>query len=271
MIKKIINFILNFVMSILVLVVISIIIISNTVFNKEYIKQKLFENKFYDRAYSDIKEDFENYTMQSGLELDILNDLFSKDKVIDDINSKIDSIYSGNKIEIETDSIRNELDARINRELEKNSRFPSNEEKDSIKKYEDAIIDSYNNGILYGYEIDLNQEILKNIQKYCILGIVIISIILIIINKSFLKYSACIGINLIFSGIIFILLRVLIEKRIQHILILDAKFSWFLVNGLNDIILRFFKAGIVAISIGFALIVFGSLEKIQKTIENKKD
>lgn len=270
MIKKVLNFILNLIMSVLVLVLICINIIFGTIYNKEYIKEKLNENKFYDRAYSDIKEDFENYTMQSGLELEILDGLISKEKVFQDINKKIDSIYSGKKVEIETDSIRNELDSRINSALEKNNRIPSDSEKLSITKYEDAIIQSYESGILYGKTFSIENNYLKISRTSCITGIIIISIILILINKSFLKYISCIGVNLLFSGILCSSLRYLLDKRIMHILILDKKFSNFLVNTLLEISNIFYENGMIFIVVGVLFIVIGSLEKFKKTIENKE-
>ena len=271
MIKKIINFCLNLIMSILVLGLIVISLVSNTILNKNYIKQKLLENKFYERTYSDIKEDFENYTMQSGLDLEILDGLFTKKKVINDINSKIDYIYDGKNFEVETNSIREELVSRINNTLEENNRIPSDDEKESIKIYEDVIVDCYKTGILYGRNFTIETDYLKQPRIACIIGIVVISIVLIIINRNILKYISFIGINLLFSGILCSSLKFLLEKRIQHILILDAKFSNFLINSLTEIIEKFYKCGIVASIIGLAFIVFGSLEKIKKTIENKKN
>ncbi|MBR2290245.1 MAG: hypothetical protein IJ867_06650 [Clostridia bacterium] len=274
MIKKILNFLLNFAMSILVLGLIVVALISNTVLNKEYIKRKLEENRFYDRTYSDIKEDFENYTMQSGLELEILDGLFTKEKVVQDVNLKIDSIYNGKKGEVETASIRNELDLRINRALEENNRVPKEEEKASIQKYEDTIVDSYKSGILYGVNFSINgiyEKYLEKAKIACIVGIVVISAILLIINRNLLKYISFVGINLLFSGILSLSVKFLIEKRVQHILILDSKFSNFLVNSLNDLIEKCFQIGVVVIAVGFALIVLGSLEKLKKTIENKTD
>lgn len=271
MIKKFINFFLNLIMSVLVLSFILICLISNTLFNKEYIKNKMIENKFYDRAYLDIKEDFENYTMQSGLELEILDNLFTKDKVTKDINDKLDSIYNGKEISIDTSSIKNELDNRINSALEKNNRIPSDSEKESISKYEDAIIESYNSGILYGANFSIKENQLSNICRIVIISIVINSLILIIINRSFLKYISFIGINLLFSGIIFLGIKVLLENKAQHILILDSKFSNLIVNTITDIFQNILSIGIISCVIGIVLICIGCLEKFKKTIENKNN
>ncbi|MBR1539952.1 MAG: hypothetical protein IJ629_02055 [Clostridia bacterium] len=269
MIKKGINFVLNLVMSVLVLGLICVLLISSTAFRKEYIKEKMRENHFYDRTYSDIKEDFENYTMQSGLELEILDGLFTKEKVEKDINSKIDAIYGGKKAKIETDSIKSELDSRINLALEEKNRVPSEDEKKSIQKYEEVIVDCYQSGILYGRDFSISSKYLGLAKNICITAIIVISILLLIINRSILKYISFIGINLLFSGILCASIKFLLEKRVQHILILDAKFSNLLVNCLNDCIEKFYHFGIIAAILGVILIVLGSLEKIKKTIENE--
>ena len=269
MIKKGINFVLNLVMSVLVLGLICVLLISSTFFNKEYVKEKMRENRFYEKTYSDIKEDFENYTMQSGLELEILEGLFTKDKVEKDINSKIDAMYGGKKVKIETDSIRMELDSRIDLALEENNRVPSENEKKSIQKYEDVIVDCYQSGILYGRDFSISSKYLGLAKNICIIAMIVISILLLIINRSILKYISFIGVNLLFSGILCASVKFLLEKRIQHILILDAKFSKLLVNCLNDIIGKFHNFGIIAVLLGVILIGLGSLEKIIKTIENE--
>ena len=271
MIKKILNFLLNFILSVLVLVGISLNLVSNTIFNKDYIKQKLKENNFYSRAYSDIKDSFENYTMQSGLNLEILDNLITEEMVTDDINSKVDSIFNGNKVSIDTNLIRTELDARINHALEENNRVPSDSEKESIKKYEDAIVDSYQSGILYGKDFAIETVFLEKAKIMDIASIVLISIILLIMNKSILKYMSFVGINLLFSGILCASIKYLLEKRIEHILILDAKFSNFLVNTLTEIIGEFYKLGIMIVIIGILFIIIGSLKNLRKTIENTND
>ena len=272
MIKKIINFLLNLIMSILVLGLISICIIITSVLNKEYMKARLIENNFYDRSYGDIKEDFENYTMQSGLELDILDGLFTKEKVENDINIKLNAIYDGKKADIETDSIRNELDSRINNVLEQNNRILSSDEKKSVDKYEDVIADSYKSGILYGKDFSISKDFKNLINAICIaivISIIMISIILIIINKSFIKYISFIGINLLFSGILCISVKFLLADRIVHILFMDAKFSKLLVSTLSDIISRFYYIGIAAVIVGCTFIIIGSYKKWKKLLRIK--
>lgn len=261
MIKKILKFILNFVLSVLILVLISSNIFSITIFDREYIKQKLKSNDFYIRSYSDIVESFENYTMQSGLDLEILDGLIAEGQVADDINRKMDSLFTKINGDIDTSSIRTELDNRINNVLAENGRVPSDKEKESIKKYEDAIEKAYKDGILYGanFSVSLNVKYINRCNAICIVGIIIISIALIIVCTKPLRYLACLGIGLLFSGIFSISAKLLIENRIKNIIILDSKFSALIVNILNDILSKFFVAGIVLTVIGILLIFIGNI------------
>ena len=272
MIKKFFTFFINLIMSFLVLIIIFCNLILNTVYSKNFVKQKLAENSFYERSYSDIVEVFEENSMSSGLDLSILDNLISKEKVINDINKKIDTIYGGNKEKIETESIRNELDLRINNILKENNRKPTNNEKKSIKEYEDAIVNCYKKGILYDVDFILEgKNCIEFINICCICGVLVLALIIIIINKSIFKYISCLGVNLLFSGILCVSVKFLIEKRVVHILLLDAKFSKLLVNSLIDVINIIYEIGLISVGVGFVLSIIGNLLNLKKTIENKND
>lgn len=245
MTKKVIRFILNFVLSVLVLTLIGSFMISTTILNREYIKQKLKSNDFYIRTYSDIMESFENYTISSGLDLEILDGLIAEGQVANDVNVKVDSYFTKIKAEIDTKSIRTELDNRINKVLEENNRVPSEQEKVSINKYEDAIEKAYKDGILYGSDFEINVEYVNRCNAICIVGIILVSIAIIFLSRRFIRYFACLGVSFLFSGIFSAALRFFIEHRIKNIIILDSKFSSLLINVVTDILDRFFKFGIV--------------------------
>ena len=261
MTRKIFKYLLNFVLSVLVLLLICLNILSNTIFNREYIKQKLKSNDFYIRSYSDIIESFENYTMQSGLDLEILDGLVSEGQVADDINLKIDSFFTKIDGDVDTSPIINELDSRINKALEENNRVPSDDEKESIKKYEDAISEAYKDGILYRADFSVKVEYLTRAIAVCIVGIIVVSLILIFLRgKRIKKYIGCLGISLLFSGIFSAVLKFLLEKRIQNILILDTKFSSLIINITTEILNKFFDIGVM---IGLVGIIFILVENIR--------
>ena len=76
MVKKIIIYIMNFFLVIFIFTLSSLLIFSNTILNKQYIKEILEKNNYYEKTYYNIQNDFENYILQSGLDKDILNNLY---------------------------------------------------------------------------------------------------------------------------------------------------------------------------------------------------
>ena len=274
MIKKILNFILNFFLSLLVLGLICLNVAYNTVLKKDYIKEMLEKNNFYSRAYSDIKSNFENYTIQSGIELEVLDEVLTQEMVSKDIDNRIDYIYGGKKVETSSSIVREKLENIIIDTLKEKNREPTETERVAIDKYEDAIVDAYEMGILYKVDYQLDSKIIETIKTArtaCIITIVVISIILLILNRSILKYISIVGVSFLFSGILCGSLKFLLEKRIAYIMIFDKKFSNFLVNSLTDILGKLYQLGIIFGSIGIVLIIIGSFEKFKKTIENKND
>ncbi|MCI8309864.1 MAG: hypothetical protein HFJ45_06790 [Clostridia bacterium] len=269
MIKKVITFILNFLLIILGISTFIIIIISKTVLNEEYLKSVLVTNNFYQRAYDDIKDDFENYTMQSGLELDILDSLVSKEKVTNDINKRLDSIFNLENFEVDTNSIKEELNSRINNILVENNRVLEESEKTSIEKYENAIVDSYKSGILYGKQLHIPSDLVSKYLKYTVISMIVLILLIIIINRKIKTILNSCGVILLPIGIIISLVKPLVLHRVQNILMLDQKFSNCLVFVLNDIVEKCFKYGIVIAIVGMLFIIISSINFFQKSIEHK--
>ena len=272
MIKKIITFILNFILVILCIIAFMVILISNTALNNEYLKSMLKENNFYERSYSDIKDGFVSYTMQSGLELEILDNLVSNKKVESDINARLDAILNNKEAKIDTTFLKAELDYRINTALENNNRIPTENEKISIEKYENAIEECYDNGILYGNyskKLHIPSDLVSKYFKYIIFAIIVDAVLIIIINRKLKTIFNSLGVILLPAGVLILSIKPLIEHKVQNILIFDQKFSNFLVYVLNDIINKCFKFGIIFAIIGFIFILISSLKKFEKTIEDK--
>jgi hypothetical protein len=271
MIKKFITFLLNFILVVLVIILFGIILLSKTVLNKDYLKNVLKENNFYTRAYSDIKDEFENYTIQSGLELDILDDLVSNEKVTLDINSRLDAIFEKDDAVIDSEMIKEELNSRIEATLKENNRTPTSKEEEAILTYENTITDCYESGILYGKQIHIPSNLLSKYLKYIIIAILIDTFLIIIINRNLKTILNSIGVILLPVGLLILLLKPLLQHRVQNILIMDQKFSNCLIYILNDILEKCFKYGIIMVIIGILFILISSMYFFQKTIEDKNN
>lgn len=272
MIKKIITYIISFILSLCILLFASLLIFSNTILDKQYMISMLEKNNYYERTYEDIKDGFKNYIMQSGLEESILDNLYSKEKVVSDVNMVIESIYENKELQIDIQTIRNQLNNRINTVLQQNHRVPDAEEREAIQVFVEAIVDTYENGIVYssssikkiGKICHKAQTIVKEIKMMCVAVIFVLTIIIIVVNCNIKKSLNAIGISLLTSGILCTALKLLIVNRIHDVLILNMTFSETLRAICQEIIDNFFTAGIAMIIVGLCSIIIGNLKKRQK-------
>lgn len=266
MVKKTIIFIINFFLVICIFLLSSLQIFSNTILDKQYIMRLLEKNNYYEKIYYSIEDGFKNYIMQSGLEESILDNLYDRKKVNEDINMVINTIYDGTSINVNTDSIVQKLDNRINSILKQNNRIPEKQEKEEIKIFEDAIATTYVDEITYSAEAIKEisnvfmkiQLLLPNI-KIVLIGMIIILLALIVaISRNVLKIVNAIGIMFLAVGIINVAIKLLIKDRVHNILILNSAFSMSIIDLINSIINSFFKVGIIALSVGAVLIILSS-------------
>lgn len=274
MVKKIIIYIMNFFLVIFIFTLSSLLIFSNTILNKQYIKEILEKNNYYEKTYYNIQNDFENYILQSGLDKDILNNLYDMEKVNSDINMVIDAIYDGSEIKVDTTKIIQELDDRINEVLKQNNREPEKEEREEIEIFENTIAQVYYDGITYS--IDDVKEIsniikqlkvaIKNIEMILIVVSILELLIILFINKSVRKNANTLGIMMLTVGIIGIAIKILIGDRTHDILILNLAFSASLIDLINSIISKFFILGVTMSVIGLVIIILSNCLK-RKLIE----
>lgn len=269
MVKRIIIYIINFLLSLCVLLLSSLLIFSNTVLNKQYVINVLERNDYYEKTYYNIQEGFKNYIMQSGLEESILEDLYDREKVNNDINMVIDAIFENKSINIDTEVIVQKLDDRINAILEQNNRVPEKEEREEIKIFEDTIAEVYSDEISYSIEsIEQISSVLTKIQlllstvKIALIIVTIVLFLLIIaISRSLREIINTLGITLITAGIIQVAIKLLIGDRTHNILILNSNFSTSLIDLINSIVQTFFYTGITFAGLGLVIIIASSFIK----------
>lgn len=254
--KKIILYILTFILSLGTFAMIALGIFSNTILNKKYVLDTLERNNYYERTYANIQEGINNYAMQSGLEQEIFENLYSREKITQDIYQVVDSIYENKEVKINAEEIKEELDSRIYRVLEEHQKMPEQKEKESIQNLENVISETYVSGIVYSSEIVAKisqplQKVLQMMPKLFMINIAFVCILLIIIGivskKESFRYF---GISFITSGILSILLQLFAGDRVHYILILNTSFSECVRSMINSMIQMFSIMGGIFIVIG---------------------
>ena len=264
-IKIILNIILSFILMIGIILS-TFVIMADFYTNKKNIIKRFENINLYNSVYEEVREGFENYIYQSGLEISIIDKICTKEKVKNDVNSVINSMYGEGDSNIDTSEIRINLDNAINEYLATQGRKLSNEEQENISRFEDLIEESYKDEIaLYqkGSNIISRKlpSILSKIRIIEITSIAITSailIVLVVINAKKMSTAASyVGISIFASGIILLFAKNTITTRVNvnELLIFTKALTSGVVSIANSILDSISHYGMIYIFTGIALIV----------------
>ena len=270
--KKIISYILSFILAVLIIITCIITMVKSTIMNKQYVISKLEEAKYYERMDAEIIEQFKNYTIQSGLTDDVLEDLFTIEKFTNDINNVIDSIYEGKKIEIDTSEIIENLKKNIEAEVEKEGKVVDFEEE-AMQEYLKAIENAYESQISYSTNV-VNEigstfsKILNLADKAQIaiyIATTIVFLIIVIINIKQIIGLKYISIATMASGLFILVSKLIIESKtdLKNIMLINQATTKVIQLVLEDILSK-------VIVVGIGLFVFGIICSLAYNAINKK-
>ena len=156
--KIILGYILGLLVSVILLIIVFIIIIKTTIYNKEYLKKELINNNYYEMVSQDIISNMQNYSVSSGLPETVLENIFTKEEVIIDIDNYIDNLYDGVIYKKDTSEIKEKLNANIDEYLTKHELKVTT--VDSLNMYKDDI------GKVYAEEVELYNLLNNFIPKF---------------------------------------------------------------------------------------------------------
>jgi len=245
-----------------------VFIMQKTVLNKEYIIGKLENNNYYDNLDANIKNDLEGYIGPSGLDDTVLQDIYTKYKLIEDVNTVISNIYIGIDASsaIETESIKTNLKNNIASFLNNDQKYTAEEE--SINEFVDQIAQRYEQDISYSSyinqvkdSIQLASKMADKYAKYIYFATIVLAIAIIFINLKKYKIFKPIGIGVITSGLLMSIMNIFVNARldINNIVILNNAMSTVVVDIIKSILKAVTIAGIAYIIGGFILIVIGNI------------
>lgn len=250
LIKQILSFIFIIILSISMLCSFLVFIFSNTILNKDYILNKMEECNYYEQTYLDMNEILEQYIGPSGLDEEVLKDIYTENKIKDDINTTVNTIFTGEEKAIETEAIREKL----NKNIYKNYNIKDNE-KEAITNFENTIINEYTKQIthhdyLYSLEnyIPTANKIIAKLKIIIPFTICIIIVILIILNikkKNKIMQGILIGFLSASFTIIIMGIIININVKFESILILNETFSNLVRNIINELLKIFQNVGII--------------------------
>jgi len=265
-VKTILSILLSFILM-LGLLGSTLLVIANNYVQRGNLLQKLEETNLYNSVYDEVRDGFENYIYQSGLDINIIDKICTRDKVKKDITAVVNSMYGEGEATIDSSSIRTNLDLAINEYVESQNRKLSNEEKDNIKKFEDLIEESYKDQIGL-YKKGSNEaakklpEVLAMLKKYQMIavGVTAISLILlVIVNAKVVSVAGSyVGVSLVSCGVIMTFINSIVSSKIEidSLVIFTKSLTNAVIIILKEILMSIQTYGLWYIAIGIFVIIF---------------
>lgn len=272
--KKIMSYILTFFLIIVISVLSLSTIVRKTLLNKQFVIKSIEKNEYYEKTYNEIIEKIKDNTIQAGLDIEIIDEVLTKEKVKEDINLILNYMYDDNKndeFEINVEPVIQNLNNKIETVIGENNKAIAEEEQESIKIYLDTIEKIYINEIEYSRKyIDIirsfvitTKHIITDIQIVASFILLILYVGLILTSKSYLvKY---LGISFIATGLLLVVPMVVenVTITLQNVLIVNKNFSQVFISIVDSIIF-------VTLFVGVISLIIGALFTLRYASTNKK-
>ena len=276
--RKIISYILSFILMLLILLMCLLVIAKSTILDEKYLISQLEETRYYERMNGEIIEQFKNYTIQSGLSDNVLENLFTEDKLKNDINSVVNSLYTGKNLKIDTTEIQENLKENVLEEVSKEGKTVDFEDE-AMVEYIKAIEMAYESQVSYstnavnsiGENFSKIIKLASTAQNIVTVALVVMVILLILINIKQIIGLNYIAISSIASGLFILISKILLDKStdLKNIMIINQATSQVIQNTINDILTKVTTAGIVLLIIGLISSILYNLilKKVSKSVE----
>lgn len=178
--KIIFYYLIELFLSVLVLILGLGLLLKCTILNEKYLILKLEQNDYYNELYSSIKNDMENYLMQSGLPESVLENIYTKDMITKGVNNIIISFYNGNNLNVDTYTIEEHLKTNINTYLNNNNMQVSDQE--SLDQFVLEILKIYKEKIMLTDKLEDFQGTFTKWNFYLKVFLIILTIIILILG-----------------------------------------------------------------------------------------
>lgn len=269
--KKAISYVLSFVLVLMLLSLCLLAIVKSTILDEKYMISKLEDANYYERMNGEIIEQFKNYTIQSGLSDEVLENLFTEDKLKQDINNVIDSIYTGKELEISTSEIRENLKENILAEVEKEGKTVDFEDE-AMEEYLKAIESAYESQVSYststinsiGSTFEKVISLAKTAQIIVIVVTIVIAVLIIILNIKQIFGLNYLAISSMASGLFILIAKFLLGQStdLKNIMLINQATSHVIQLVIEDLLAKVTIAGVVLLIIGFTFsIIYNLLNK----------
>ena len=262
--RIILGYLFGFFSALLLSIFVLLLLFKLTIGSKDYLISVLERDNYYETINDEIKEEMNLYLLSSGFTDKIIENIYTKDEVVNDIKMFINNSYDGKLTTIDTSEILNRVNGNIDSFFRENNLLTVN--KGEITEFTDGLVKIYSDEItLYGFVDSIIPKIPK-IIKIIDIGIIVIGISLIVtsIILGIIKYSYF-SATIIASGFIILFIRLFIFEKVDvsELLIITEKFSFELRNILTSL-------ENLSLIVGLTLIIMGFMLTIVKSCVNRK-
>ncbi len=275
-IKIILYYIIELSLSLIFLITFLLAMIKMTVFNQNYIINIFNKNNYYDKVYEYISNDMAKYILQSGLENVVLEDIYTKDMIKDEVKEAVNAFYTNKEIKVDTSVVEKNLKDNIENYLASHNIMVADEQ--ALDRFVSTILRVYRDKIT----ITSTDTIVK-LQQYFvkinkILNILLVSFLLVIIALSliihFVYKKLAIAIPMITSSLLLLLSNLLILKKINvnHIMFLNDNVSLIMKKIFNDIssIIKYGSIILIILALIIIILYYIISKNNKKKIVHKK-
>ncbi len=137
----------EFLLSVLILALFLMGILKLTVLSPNFILKQFSKQNYYEELSDSIQDEMSNYIIQSGLEDSVLENIYTKEMVKEDLTSYVTNFYGGKKLTVSTDEIKKNLEDNILEYLEKNNITVG--DQSSLDAFVDQILTVYQEKITF--------------------------------------------------------------------------------------------------------------------------
>lgn len=273
--KKIISYVLVFFLSLFICLSFTLNVLKSEVFEYNNIISKLEKSNYYNKAYISVNNHFENIIEQSGLDKSVLENIVSNEKIKQDVNDSIKSIFEGKEYKVDISLVEENLDKNISEYLKQNNRIPNNKEKETIKEFERKIAliyeeDIFPNSIFGKFSkvfVKVKDLLSKIIPIVYICALVLVILITTINIKRISSIINYFGICLISSGVLLIIPKIIevYKLELNKLNIINVNISSFVSTVILDVLYKLMYFAIFAIILGVIITVISNIFYYAKT------
>ncbi len=265
-IKIILNYLSKFLLSIVVLGFVLLATLRLTFFNESYMLKQFEKTGYFDQLTEEILNKMSNYIIQSGLEKEVLEDIYTKDMIKEDMHTVITALYHNQSMKIDTSKLKQNLENNVDSYLEKNNIKVDDQE--ALDRFVDQIADVYESKVNLSGSLNTIQKIVVKIIPFINIGLIITGIAIVALAlfvKRYLKEDI-ITIPFLTTGILILVGCYFFNSKINvnNILIWNEEISSFLTAVLSKLISQLKITAIILMIVAILKTVLSKLFSFHK-------